>query len=88
MQRRYAAENPHDFNELGLLQNSYFMPPIAIAVAATRKSQNRQPPPAHLFFQVARMFGRVLMCFVFQHDEQAGFQDDAGGRSTMNSLPP
>ena len=44
MQRRYAAEKPHDFNDLGLLKNSYLMPPIAIAVAATRKSQNRQPP--------------------------------------------
>ena len=43
---------------------------------------------AHLFFQVAQVLRQVLMRFVCQGGEQADFQDDAGGRSTMNSLPP
>lgn len=36
----------------------------------------------------ARMFGGVLMRFVFQRDKKSDFHDDAGGMSTMNSLPP
>jgi hypothetical protein len=34
------------------------------------------------------MFGCVLVSFMFQRDEQADFHDEAGGKSTMNSLPP
>ena len=47
----------------------------------------------HLLFQIPQVFAGIVVRFVFQRDEQTDFYSndsgyDAGGRSTMNALPP